>query len=263
MCMTTAGFTEWISAVEDRSAALRAAAASAGETAPVPSCPGWTVADLIAHLGQVHRFWAANVAAGPAAGPAEESALGGRDPSGDLLAWSAECAADLIAALRAAGPDRGCWTWWDEASGPATSGAVARHQAQEAAVHAWDAQQAAGRPEPLPAGVALDALDEFLFVSLGSAGDWPAAPARVAVVASEGPSWMVDLGRQANGHGALTTRSTGSDGAGPGAGLAGAELAGTASDLLLAMFGRREPGDLVRSGDAALVSQVLAWIPTD
>jgi Mycothiol maleylpyruvate isomerase N-terminal domain len=32
-------------------AALRQAAAAAELTAPVPSCPGWTMADLVAHVG--------------------------------------------------------------------------------------------------------------------------------------------------------------------------------------------------------------------
>ena len=49
--------------IEDRSAVLRVAAAEAGVDAPVPGCPDWTVADLVAHLGEVHLFWTAVVAA--------------------------------------------------------------------------------------------------------------------------------------------------------------------------------------------------------
>jgi hypothetical protein len=33
---------------------LRAAATAAGLDAPVPSCPGWTVADLVRHVGEVY-----------------------------------------------------------------------------------------------------------------------------------------------------------------------------------------------------------------
>ena len=60
-----------------------------------------------------------------------------------------------------------------------TAGAVARHQAQEAAVHAWDAQKTIGKPEPIPASVAVDAVAEFLEVTLGSQGPWPPGPDRV------------------------------------------------------------------------------------
>jgi len=46
-------------------------------------------------------------------------------------------------------------------SAPSTSGAVAWHQVQEAAVHARDAQEAAGHAGPLPAVVAADGVQEF------------------------------------------------------------------------------------------------------
>ena len=45
---------------------------------------------------------------------------------------------------------------------PQTSGAVARHQLQQIAVHTYDAQLAVGAPQPLPVEVALDGVDEFL-----------------------------------------------------------------------------------------------------
>lgn len=45
----------------------------------------------------------------------------------------------MLDAMRAAGPDRGCWTWWGNSQAPETSGAVARHQIQEIAVHTYDA----------------------------------------------------------------------------------------------------------------------------
>ena len=52
-----------------------------------------------------------------------------RDP---VLAWSAASTQLLLDALREAGPDRGCWTWWGPSESPQTSGAVTRHQLQEA-----------------------------------------------------------------------------------------------------------------------------------
>jgi uncharacterized protein (TIGR03083 family) len=251
--MTETGFAGHLDVIEDRSAALRAAAATAHVGARVPGCPDWNTADLVRHLGEVQRFWAANVAAGPADGPVDEAEIPGRVPEGDLLAWSAACTADLLAALRKAGPDQACWTWWEGTGAPSTSGAVARHQAQEAAVHAWDAQDTAGRAEPLPGGAAADAIDEFLTVSLGAAGSWEEAPARVGLAADEGPSWLVDLA----GGGATAARGQVAAVPPPGA-----VLAGSASDLLLALFGRVGPDALRITGDADLVRRLLGWAPT-
>ena len=93
--MTTPGFAEHLAFIEERSAALRAAAAAVPAGARVPGCPDWHTADLVGHLGEVQRFWAAIVAAGPAAAPPDD--VPGRTPEGDLLTWSAACAADLLA----------------------------------------------------------------------------------------------------------------------------------------------------------------------
>lgn len=255
--------------IEDRSAALRTAAGKAGARARVPGCPDWAVADLVAHLGGVQRFWAAAVAAGrPAADaagappqavglPPDEDAVPGREPPrdpGELLAWSAESTLVLIDALRAAGPDTVCWTWWAESGNPSTSWAVARHQVQEAAVHARDAQEAADAPEAVPREVALDGVDEFLHVGLGSMDGWPHSPARVAVVADEGPAWTLIL----DGTGASAIRRP--PGEGP---QAGATLSGSASDLLLGLY-RRVPlgeGALRLAGDSELARQLVVWSP--
>jgi hypothetical protein len=40
-------------------------------------------------------------------------------------------------------------------------------------------------------------------------------------------------------------------------------LAGSASDLLLTLFGRLDPGALRITGDADLIRSLLAWAPTD
>jgi uncharacterized protein (TIGR03083 family) len=189
----TLHFDEMLSLVEDRSAVLRAAAAASPAGAQVPGCPDWQVSDLVTHLGEVQRFWAAVVTAGPSTKPPDEAAIEGRTPSGDLLAWSADCTADLLAALRQAGPDTDCWTWWMKSSSPSTSGSVARHQVQEAAVHARDAQETAGHAGPLPVVVATDGVSEFLTTCLGACGPWELPPAQIALRASEGPSWLLDL----------------------------------------------------------------------
>ena len=121
-------------------------------------------------------------------------------------------------------------------------------------MHARDAQEAAGAPEPLPSGLAVDAVDEFLHVGFGSMDGWPHSPARVALVADEGPAWTLIL----DATGASAVRS------GPGEGPeAGATLSGPAGDLLLSLYRRTswDDGALRVTGDAALVRQLVVWPP--
>jgi hypothetical protein len=62
----TLEFSVLLRLIGERSAAFRAAVMSAsGLELRVPGCPGWTLLDLVRHLGAVHRFWAAAVEAGP------------------------------------------------------------------------------------------------------------------------------------------------------------------------------------------------------
>jgi len=236
--------------IEDRSAALRSAAAEAGFEAAVPGCPGWTVTDLIAHVGQVQLFWTAVVGAGEASGPPDDDTVGDTKPSGDLLAWSADATDRLILELRDAGPHRLCWTWWESAGAPMTSGAVARHQVQEAGVHAFDAQQAGGHAEPLPSAVAADGVGEYLTVELPTNGPWPYDPATIVIEAGPGGSWLLDLGH----YGVRVLR-----GDEHGDAKSSATVTADPSDLVLAFYRRDTLGKLQITGDSELVPRLLNW----
>jgi uncharacterized protein (TIGR03083 family) len=248
--METLSFPDALALVQDRSDALRAAAAKAGQAAQVPGCPDWTVQDLVAHLGEVQLFWAATVAAGPAEGPPGDDVVGDTEPHGDLLEWSAAATAVLISALRAAGPDRMCWTWWESSGAPMTSGAVARHQVQEAGVHAYDAQQAAGHGQPLPAAVAADGVSEYLTVELPTNGPWPYEPATVILETGPGGSWLLDLGP----HGVRVLRGDDHGDVKPSV-----TVTADPGDMVLAFYRRDLPGELQVEGDSELVPQLLAW----
>jgi uncharacterized protein (TIGR03083 family) len=241
-------FERLLELVDDRSTALRAAVAGSSDTSVrIPSCPDWSLRELVEHITEVQFFWATAVTAGPADGPPAESIS---PTASDLLGRAAEATDTLLSALRKAGPDRGCWTWWGDSDVPLTAGAVARHQVQEAAVHAYDAQDAVGRPEPLPSVVGIDGVDEFARVVLGTSGAWPGKPVRIGLHAEEGASWEFDL----SGAGAR---------AASGDGPVGGALYGPASDLVLALY-RRVPLDRLRvEGDRAAVEQLLAWADED
>ena len=245
----TPTFDELLALIDQRSAALRDALAAAPDpSAPVPGCPEWSLRDLVAHLGRVQRGWAAVVTA---ADPAAMPDFGDQEPAGDLGEWSAASTAVLLDTLRAAGPESPSWAWWPEEAAVHTAGAVARHQVQEAAVHAYDAQETIGKPEPLPGTVAVDGVAEFLAVPLAALGPWPHRPARLAFSAVDGPTWTVDLSPSgarldppASGDPVVTVR-------------------GTASDLVLALYGRVPFDSLTIEGDATVLTELREWARID
>lgn len=145
-----------------------------GWGALVPACPGWTVRELVIHLGTIHAWAAASIGAehAPAEPPFE-------DDGTPLPEWYRVRAAALLAALRAAGPEAPAWTLW----GDRVAAFWARRQVHETAVHAFDlvASLAAGaagagaaatadaltadaghEPWSVPDAVALDGLREVL-----------------------------------------------------------------------------------------------------
>ena len=244
--------------IDERSEAFRAAVASAPSLdAQVPTCPEWTLRDLVEHLGGVQRSWAAIVAAGPADARPDVTVSEAPRERAALLAWSADSTEQLLGALREFGPDHGCWTWWGDSQSPQTSGAVARHQVREAMVHAYDAQITVGAPRPLGDEAALDGIDEFLSTCCAGTDPWPHEPAAVEYHATEGRSWRLAL----SADGARATElpvpatATGQD-------AAGATLQGTAGELVLALYARIPVNSLKVDGDPRLFDLLLAWDPS-
>lgn len=254
--------------IDERSTAFRAAIASAPSLdAQVPTCPEWTLFDLAQHIGQGRRDWAATVAAGPA--PAKSAAEGAPAAPREreaLLAWLAESTDQLLDALRKAGPDRGCWTWWEASQSPQTVGAVARHQLQQMAVHTYDAQITVGAPQPLPEEVALDGVEEFLHTCVATTSAWPHKPAAIDFHASEGRSWRLSL----SADGARTARLPGpgtipATAAGQDADAAASSLSarGTASELVFILYDRIPVNSLELEGDRRVFDQLSAWDPNE
>ena len=78
--------------------------------APVPTCPHWTVLDLVAHQGMVHRWATAAVRLDPEGmGNAASRETEGRT-SADPIGWLEAGAADLIQALGQAPDDLDTWS---------------------------------------------------------------------------------------------------------------------------------------------------------
>ncbi|MFF4896186.1 maleylpyruvate isomerase family mycothiol-dependent enzyme [Streptomyces sp. NPDC001068] len=263
---TTLAFPVLLRLIDERSKAFRATVASAPSLdVQVPTCPEWTLSDLAQHIGEGRRAWAATVAAGPApAKSVPEDAPAAPREREALPAWLAASTGELLDALREAGPDRGCWTWWGASQSPGNCGAVARHQLQQIAVHTYDAQVTVGTPEPLPDEVALDGVEEFLFTCVATTSPWPHKPTAFDFHAAEGRSWRLTV----DGDGARTTRvptpgTTPATTADSGPDAAGVSVHGTASDLVLFLYDRIPAHSLRIEGDAGLFDLLREWEPEE
>jgi uncharacterized protein (TIGR03083 family) len=261
----TLDFPDLLRLIDERSTAVRAAVAAAPSLdVQVPTCPEWTLFDLVQHLGEGRRAWAATIAAGPDAA-AKSAPRGGPAAPREreaLLAWLAASTQELLDALREAGPDRGCWTWWGKSQSPRTCAAAARRQLHEIAVHTYDAQVTVGAPQPLPDEVALDGVEEFLSTICTTTVAWPYEPAAVDYHATEGRSWRNWLSDDGVRAARLHTPGTMPDTAAvedPDA--ADASARGTANELVLAFYGRIPLDSLKLDGNRRLFDQLVAWDP--
>jgi uncharacterized protein (TIGR03083 family) len=238
---------DYVEAIRADGAALAAAASAAGPGAPVPSCPLWSVADLLGHIGRIHR-WVAQLVAQQAT---ERGAHWSQDEpptEADLLAWFSHGVAVLADALDEAGADTSVWSWTPDA----TSGFWARRQAQETSIHRYDAQLAAGRVEPLAGSLAVDGVDELFAVI----PYWPAKPSprgdgetlHLHCTDREG-EWLVKLAPD----GIEVTREHAKG---------DVAVRGGASDLLLFLYGRVGTDALEVFGDTELLArfrELISW----
>ena len=239
------GFDEACQAIAAQSRLLVEVVGSSDLDRQVPSCPNWSVRDLGHHIGVEQWYWAENVRARNADERSGES-LTPLPSDDDLLAWMGWCTDSLVGALAEAGPDSPCWTWWEA---PRTAGAVARHQAQEVAVHRWDAEgvEVAGSGGPVPADLAADAVPEFVQIMIGP--DAGVLSGAVTLEASDvGERWLVEGATAAAARGRRPVRE--------------AELKATASELVLMLWRRLPVPDADVQGDPVLVASLLSLADT-
>jgi uncharacterized protein (TIGR03083 family) len=208
---------------------------------PVPSCPEWTVADLVAHTGRVHHTVAARVRAGTTDASAVTLAV---PPAVDeLQAWFESGVAELAATLAAADPAQPAWSW----SGDLTAGFWQRRMAQETAVHRWDAENAIGLARPIDPELAADGVDELLMVFLPFDASNLTADGRSIVFepTDDDARWTVRItadGSKASRGAEVSPAAT---------------VRGTASEMDLLLWGRRTLPDLDVEGDPGVAEGFL------
>ncbi|SNS75819.1 TIGR03083 family protein [Asanoa hainanensis] len=159
--MTTLNVERARQAIVEHSRRLAASATEAGPDAAVPTAPEWTVAELVAHVGQT-QHWVAEMIEQRITDPAKlptEMAVFPADPAA-WQAWLSESAARVASAFsddalhapvfNAAGDERSGARFWLDSS------------LNEAVVHGFDAAEAAGRPADVEADIAAALVSNHL-----------------------------------------------------------------------------------------------------
>lgn len=243
---TSLTFEEHGQGIGDAWTVLRDNAARAGLDAAVPTCPGWTVRQLVAHQGRIHR-WASGIVRG--GGPdqdieaVEQEGLSSSDP----LGWLDDGVRDLLATLAAAPADVDAWFFLHDA--PPPRDAWARRQCHETTIHAVDAMSAAHGEVPkavdtwIHAALAEDGIDELLagFLPRKRYAAKYSAPGLVVVRTTDtGTAWTIAK----DGDSSVDVRP-GEPGDAPAV-----ELQGTAAQVYLGLWNR---GDEMACSDMAFL----------
>ena len=207
---------------------------------PVPTCPDWTMADLVGHLGGVQGFWMALLD-----GTAPQDVVRPpRPPDPELLDWFRAGADALVALLGPLDPATPQWNWSGRNQ---TVGWVQRRMAHESVVHNWDGRNAVGAARPIATALAVDGIDEFLDVFVGARAErmtGPVETVHVHVTDGEG-EWLLTTGQ-----GSTSLDRTHAKG--------DVAVRGPASDLLLALWSRPRSDQVEVIGDASVLDRLLA-----
>jgi uncharacterized protein (TIGR03083 family) len=219
-------------------------------TAPVPTCPGWTVDQLVRHVAEVylHKTECIRLRRSPRPWPPDTSG----EPA---LALLDRAYAGLTAEFAARSPEQPAATWYEPEQ---TVGFWIRRMAQETVIHRVDGELAlAEAPGPISDDLAVDGIDEVLerFLRYGShrwaeefAPSLPDAEQPPVLVATDGYGWLVRATPDGVALEIATPRTT-----------APATVSGDPVPLLLWLWRRADQGVEI-DGDQDLVDHLRALL---
>jgi len=163
--------------------------------AEVPTCPGWTVADLVRHVAQVYLHKAETIRFGHWPEPWPPPELGREEP----IALLERAHAELVSQFAAHHPTDAVVTWHPPEQ---TVRFWIRRMAQETVIHRVDAELALGEPvAPIPDDLARDGIDELLTIFLSYDEDaWAEefapvlakSPGHRVAVRVPGAEWVIE-----------------------------------------------------------------------
>ena len=238
----------WLGALRAEGGAFRAAVSGTTPLdAPVPSCPEWTLADLVWHLTTLYGWVSRHVNRGTTERPEPRDESVPVPEGSDLIGVWTESFTELLATLDAVDPELPAWNWAPQAK---KAHFWHRRMAHETTMHRWDAQMAGGLTEPIEAKLASDGVTEVLDSWL-PAGRHSGPADRAGMIALHATDvdqvWYVRL----RGRGvALLDTDTLLD---TDDHHERATASGSASDLVLALYGRIPFDTLLVTGDVSLL----------
>ncbi len=243
----------WVSAFRSDAAALRAAAGNDGVLdSPVPSCPDWSVGDLLRHVGSIYAWVRATAGRGvtdkPPAREIGPDVPAASDPG--VLDWFDAELALTLTFLEGLDPDLPAWNWAPQAK---KAGFWHRRLAHETAIHRWDAQLSVGLTEPIEAKLAGDTIAEVLDTWLPAGRRYEQLDVHGIVhltAADLGQEWTIRL--RGAGVALLDTNTLLDDDSHPARAMA----SGSASDLALALWGRLNWDVVDIAGDDTLLTSL-------
>lgn len=227
---------------------LAEAAHSAPAGTPVPTCPGFTIGEIVRHVGGVYRVarlwttegrqpprWQSDPAPGQ---PAEEYLRTGL--------------AELLDELTTHDPDQYAASWWPADQ---TYGFWYRRMAHETTIHRTDVQRAAGVDvTDIAEDIAIDGVDEVLSVwfgrrlpMLGLSG----TTTRSVAVQTAGHTWIARAGPDET----IAWRGAAAD-----AGVATSTVTGTPVSMYLWLWGRVGHHAVTWDGDHDAIAQLWALL---
>lgn len=179
----------FIPSIERDAAVMMSILAESPVDIEVPSCPGWSLQDLVVHTGIVHRH-KTEVLRGDwrTESPPQPSGPGGQD----LLEWFALGVEDMVAVMGSVDLSEPTWTWCPHDH---TRAWWVRRMAHETAIHAADALLAAGETPTLGPALAIDGVDEILDEMMVGGPSWGTIVPKPGVVALTAGSRTWTLGR--------------------------------------------------------------------
>jgi uncharacterized protein (TIGR03083 family) len=211
--------------------------------ASVPSCPGWTVHDLVQHVSEVYLHKVACMQLGRQPDelppdPGSEPALHRLDRAFDELCAEFAKRASTDPAYTWYPPDQSVGFW-------------IRRMAQETTIHRVDGELAVGKPTAVPADLAADGIDEVLTIFLGwgttAYCDLPSVAGLLAE--ADGRSVAIRSGKLSY----LLCPAAGGVQVSQGADGAAAVVSGEPSPLLLWLWNRADRDAVRIEGDIELV----------
>ncbi len=208
--------------------------------APIAACPGWDLRELVIHTGMVHRWATSAIVNGRPPDVEIEP-----DTDVDLAAWLRDGADRLAAELTAAGPDD---PTWHPFPAERTTWIWGRRQAQETAMHRWDAETAVLGSSTLDPDQASEGLEEYFVLGLPrvlAREHVPAPASSLHVHCTDVVGEWLLWGE--GGELRMVTEHRKGD----------AALRGPAATLLLVLMGRADAADLDVVGDVSVADEWL------